>query len=136
MKSINKEVNWLVKNWKKIPDKFKTSLQNQWGSNSSAQIPGATLEEHIVVILLSRQKPSVEACYDFSEERITVSSTGKVIWGFDSGCSCPSPWCDNYPDCYSCSTNWKEFELNTKEFDEGWADECLATINEIKAAIK
>lgn len=132
MIDITKEVEFLVENWDKIPDRFKTNLQR--GEYNT--IPDVPLEEHIVILLLDRQKPSVEPSYDFDEERISVTRTGKVIWGFDSGCSCPSPWHDSYPNCYSCDSSWKEFSLNLTQFDHGAAEECLARIAEIKAAIQ
>ena len=134
MKDISTEINFLVKNWDKIPDSFKTNLQeNYWGNHGN--IPGVALEEHIVVLLLDRQKPSVEADYSFDEERISLTRTGKVIWGFDSGCSCTSPWHNSYPDCYSCDEGWKEFELNIEKFDHGAIDAVMTKIEEIKAAI-
>lgn len=133
---VQKGVEWLVKNWAKIPDNFKTNLQGEGYYSRSAVIAGLPLEEHIVILLVDRQKPSVEADYSFDEERIAVTRTGKVIWGFDSGCSCPSPWHDSYPDCYSCSRNWKEFAVELKSFDTGVLEECMASINEIKAALK
>ncbi|MCL5072314.1 MAG: hypothetical protein M1308_15695, partial [Actinobacteria bacterium] len=58
------------------------------------------------------------------------------IWGFDSGCSCPIPWEDNYPACYSVNKEWKEFEINLKDFDKDWEIECQKKINEIKLLCK
>lgn len=133
MKDISKQVAWVVKNWEKIPDSFKASLKED---RYYSLIPGVTLEEHIVVLLLDRQKPSVQADYSFDEERIAVTRTGKVIWGFDSGCSCPSPWHDNYPSCYSCDKTWKTFAVNLKNFDTGAAEACIEKISEIKAFIR
>lgn len=84
-----------------------------------------------VVWLMDRQKPSVEQCYDFDEERLGVARSfdGKkscVIVGTDSGCSCPSPWHDNFPDCYTiCKTYTETKEFALKNFDEDWADVCL-----------
>lgn len=121
-------IEYIVNNWDKIPDKYKTTL-------GSGGITGATLEEHIVVILLDRQKPSVQADYSFDEERISITRTGKIIWGFDSGCSCPSPWHDNYPGCYSCGS-YKEFEVQIKDFDENWLEECKTNLEEIKKSIE
>lgn len=130
---MDKEIQWLVKHWDMIPDEFKTNLQGSGYSSNGGQIPGVKKEEHIVILLLDRQKPSVEADYSFDEERIAVTRTGKIIWGFDSGCSCPSPWHDNYPGCYSCSEGWKAFEVNLSSFDEKVLEECQATIKKIKA---
>ena len=124
---ISKDVQFIVKNWQKIPDRFKTPLKGG--------IEGVKMEDHFVVMLLDRQKPSVEACWDFDEERISINQKGQVIWGFDSGCSCPCPWDDSHPDCYSCDEGWKEFELNAHQFDHGAMEECLEVIEEIKKAI-
>ena len=118
---ISKDIAWLVKNWKKIPDTFKTNIHD--GKNSE------------VVLLLDRQKPSVQRDYSFDEERISVNEQGQVIWGFDSGCSCPSPWEDGAPGCYSCTDTWKEFVLEANNFDPDWAEECLATIKSIKESL-
>lgn len=131
---ISNEINFLVANWDKIPASFKTDLSDSYWSKHGT-IPGVAEEEHVVILLLDRQKPSVEADYSFDEERISVTKTGKVIWGFDSGCSCPSPWHDSYPDCYSCDEGWKQFELNIEKFDHGAVDEVMKKIEEIKAAI-
>lgn len=40
-----------------------------------------------VLWFINRQKPSIEACYDFDEERFGITIDGNIIWGFDSGCS-------------------------------------------------
>lgn len=132
---ITKQIDWLVKNWDKIPEKFKTNLAEWYSGSSHGLIPGLSEEEHIVVLLVDRQKPSVQADYSFDEERIAITRTGKVVWGFDSGCSCPSPWHDNYPKCYSCSDTWKTFIVNIDQFDAGVLEECAKAIEEIKAAI-
>lgn len=129
---MEKVIKWIVKNWDNIPDKFKSCIKP---SNYRSNLEGLKEEEHFVVLLLDRQKPSVGRPYDFDEERIGVTRTGKVIWGFDSGCSCPSPWDDNYPECYNVSKEWKEFELNTKDFDTDWEKECLEKFEEIKKEI-
>lgn len=114
--SINGKIKKLVKNWDNISDDYKSLLIPD---RYSKPIEGLSVEEHYVVLLLNRQKPSVEACYDFDEERIGVNRKGKVVWGFDSGCSCPSPWQDSYPDCYQVSKNWNEFEVHISTFDDG-----------------
>jgi hypothetical protein len=87
---------------------------------------------------MDRQRPSVEQSYDFDEERFGVTKQGNIIWGFDSGCSCPSPWSkeDFGDDNYYVKT-WKEFIIEstgrkekTKEdwqcdwFDTSWDEEC------------
>jgi hypothetical protein len=120
MKDISKEIAWLVKNWKKVPHLYKTTILD--GKDSQ------------VILLLDRQKPSVMRDYSFDEERIGVHEDGKVTWGFDSGCSCPSPWHDNAPHCYNCTDTWKEFALDTKSFDPDWAEVCLEVIQDIKKA--
>lgn len=122
-KELQAGINWLIKNWNKIPEQYKQNIKD--GKDSE------------VVILLSRQKPSVEQSWDFHEERITINKDGQVIWGFDSGCSCPSPWDDGAPNCYSCSESWKEFMLNDfSGFDEGALEECLETIIEIRTLVE
>ncbi len=126
----DKAIAWVVKNWEKIPERFKASWQH-----SSAVIEGLPLDEHVVVVLIDRQKPSVEASWDFDEERIGITRKGKVVWGFDSGCSCPSPWHDSYPKCYSCTNTWKEFEVELSKFDPDVVQACLAQVEEIKKAL-
>lgn len=133
---MEKLVAWIVKNWDEIPDSYKSSLKPSGSYSSSANVEGLKLEEHIVVLLVDRQKPSVERCYSFDEERIGVTKTGKIIWGFDSGCSCPSPWDDSYPKCYNVAKVWKEFELEAKNFDAGWLEEAKTRVEEIKKAVK
>lgn len=76
--------------------------------------------------LLDRQKPSIEDDYDFDEERLGVTECGKVIVGFDSGCSCPWPWHDNYPGCYEVMgmdtffANLLQFDFDEKQGEEWW----------------
>lgn len=136
MIDISKEVKYLVDNWDKIPERFKKSIMsNGYYRQADTLIPGVPSDEHVVILLLDRQKPSVEQSWDFDEERISITKTGKVIWGFDSGCSCPSPWHDSYPDCYSCSNSWTEFEMNIEKFDHGAVDECMRKIEEIKQSL-
>ena len=126
---ISLGVKWIVKNWNKIPDEFKQNLKPHSYSGKIKEIPE---ENHFVVLLLDRQKPSVKSCYDFDEERIGINREGKVIWGFDSGCSCPSPWVDSYPDCYNVNKTWKQFVINLKDFDRNVREECLESINDIR----
>jgi len=122
-KKLTAGINWIVKNWSKIPDNLKREIED---SNKSK-----------VILLLNRQKPSIEQCCDFNEERISVNEKGQIIWGFDSGCSCPSPWYESAPDCYSCSDSIKDFILNDfSGFDEGALEECLSVIEEIKDGIQ
>lgn len=133
---MKKAVEWIVKNWDKIPDKYKSDIHGVSWNYAGSDIDGLSKEEHFVVLLLDRQKPSVEASYDFDEERIGVNKNGKIIWGFDSGCSCPSPWVDSYPGCYNVAKEWKEFELDAEKFDVDWEKECLKKLDEIKNALR
>jgi len=132
MKNITKEIKWIVDNWDKIPDKFKVQINAGSYSGAMSNLPGLPSEEHFVVLLLDRQKHSVGRSWDFDEERIAVNKAGKVIWGFDSGCSCPAPWVDSYPDCYTVTKSWKEFAVNIEKFDRDVLEECLQKIEEIK----
>lgn len=90
-------------------------------------------KEYEVVWLMDRQKPSVGACYDFDEERMGIghvigTADYAFIVGTDSGCSCPSPWNDNFPECYSVCTTFQEVEYYANgSFDPDWIDECLQT---------
>lgn len=133
---MEKIVKKIVKNWDKIPDEYKKDLKPNSYYSDKGEIPGLKKEEHFVVLLINRQKPSVIPAYSFDEERIGITKTGKIIWGYDSGCSCPSPWHDNYPSCYSVSKEWKEFELSKKNFDPDWKEECEKKAEEIMSKIK
>jgi len=135
MKILESKIKKLIKNWDKIPDTQKTVLEPGYDSSGVA-VKGLKKEEHIIILVLDRQKPSVMADYSFDEERIGITRTGKVVWGFDSGCSCPSPWSDNYPSCYSVTKTWKEFEVNLKDFDEGVQKEVEGNIDEILRKLK
>ena len=85
-----------------------------------------------VVWFLDRQKPSVEANYSFDEERFGMTKDGRMIWGFDSGCSCPSPWSsEDFGDTNYLTSTWKEFEFRTaNDFDAGWDDVSLLNIED------
>lgn len=133
MTELETEIEWIINNWDNIDNKFKTYLKPD---EYSKDISNLSLDEHIVILILDRQKPSVIRSCDFDEERIGITKFGKVIWGFDSGCSCPSPWDDSYPSCYNVSKTWKEFEINLKDFDEKVIEQCLITINQIKESVK
>lgn len=141
---LGKALAWVVRNWEKVPDSFKTDITHE---HFSAKEPLADVKKEgsIVVLLVNRQRPSVQSSWDFDEERFGINRFGQVIWGFDSGCSCPTPWGDSYPDCYKVTKDWKAFAVATagmKEktkdeyssdfFDEGWRAEAFAKIAEIK----
>jgi hypothetical protein len=122
----NKISEWIKKNWDKIPDKYKTNIKPD---SYSLTVVDLKLEGHIVVLLIDRQKPSISSSYDFNEERIGINRFGEVVWGFDSGCSCPSPWKDSYPGCYNVAKTWKEFKVDG--FDPDFLDEAQKKFNEI-----
>ncbi|MFA5152556.1 MAG: hypothetical protein WC554_08370 [Clostridia bacterium] len=86
-----------------------------------------------VLWLLDRQKPSVERDYDFDEERFGITSDGKIIWGFDSGCSCPSPWSQaDFEDQNYKVKEWKEFMLDKfPEFDVQYEEEIIKCIDKL-----
>lgn len=129
--NIEQGIEWLVANWDKIPDVHKTNLASDgYRSNNRT---GLSKDDEVVILLLSRQKPSVVQSYDFDEERIAVTRDGKVVWGFDSGCSCPSPWEDTE---YHQERSWKEFEVNLSSFDEKAVEECIETIDSIRASVE
>jgi hypothetical protein len=143
LKLTSRDVVWIKGNWEKIPDKFKTNIK----ANNYSNIAGVKDEGHFVVLLLDRQKPSIEASYDFNQERVGVNRFGQVIWGFDSGCSCPSPWDDSFPKCYEATRSWKEFISKAKEkvegedaygavFDTGWSVEAKKKLGEIKRCMR
>lgn len=115
MINFEKAVNELIKNRDKIPDRFWVKTDGQ---------------TYDVIWLLNRQKPSVEASYAFDEERLGITREGKIIWGFDSGCSCPSPWSqEDFGDSSYNVKTWKEFIIDIeslKGFDKGWEDDSLS----------
>lgn len=145
-KLTEKDVKWVVKNWDSIPDNFKENLCPK----KYADWAGVSKEQQIVVLLVDRQRPSVASSYDFNEERVGINRFGEVIWGFDSGCSCPSPWDDGYPQCYKLSKDWHSFVATAKtkaptaeeyhdfgdtEFDTGWSEEAKAKLDAIQQGI-
>lgn len=128
---FEKEINQLLSNLDKIPEEFFIKTD------------GGRYE---VLWFMDRQRPLIEADYSFDEERFGVTNEGKIIWGFDSGCSCPSPWSqgDHGDDSYNVKT-WKEFVKGAKGlipknkdnrydegswFDEGWEDECYDNLKD------
>jgi len=129
-----KEIDWVIENFNRINDKWKTSLVvDSSYSGKHERIKGLSDDDNFAIFLLDRQKPSVIPEYDFDQERIGITSKGKVIWGFDSGCSCPIPWEDNYPQCYNLTEkSWKEFIVeNINQFDIGSVEEMKKRLQEI-----
>lgn len=113
---FKKEIEKLLKNLNKIHI-------NEWQK---------TRDGKNVLWFMDRQKPSVVPDYSFDEERFGVTYEGQIIWGFDSGCSCPSPW-NERPDSeqYEIKT-WKEFLSSPEQaFDAGWDDECYDTLKKL-----
>lgn len=98
-----------------------------------------------VVWFLNRQKPSIESSYDFDEERFGMTVDGKIIYGFDSGCSCPSPYIFNviwsqadYGDESYTVREYKEFffgDINEHNedywFDKGWEGDAEKRLDDI-----
>ena len=114
---MEKKLQKLIKNFLKIPEKY-------WENTDGGM--------YRVVWLLNRQKPSVQAAYDFDEERLGITSKGQLIWGFDSGCSCPSPWSSStFGDKNYNTSTYKEFIIKLPEFDTTWEKESEEKMDEI-----
>ncbi len=112
----------LIEKKEKIPQSF-------WTKTDGGQ--------YEVVWLLDRQKPSVEPSYDFDEERLGITKDGRIIWGFDSGCSCPSPWSQSdFGDKNYKTNTYKEFFIKLPDFDQSWDVESSKKIDEILSCIK
>ena len=93
-------------------------------------------KKYKVIWLLDRQKPSVERYYNFDEERLGITDDGRIIWGFDSGCSCPIPWGkEDFGDENYNTNTYKEFFIKLPDFDESWDKESEAKIDEILSKI-
>lgn len=119
---MKKKFEKLLKNIGKIPEKF-------WQETDGGM--------YKVVWLLDRQKPSVEADYSFDEERLGITNDGRIIWGFDSGCSCPQPWSSSdFGDKNYSTSTYKEFFIKLPEFDLDWEKESTAKIDKILLCIK
>lgn len=121
---LKNKIKEVLTNKDKIPDEFFRRTDGR---------------QYEVIWLLNRQKPSVEKSYDFDEERFGITKDGKLIWGFDSGCSCPSPWSssDFGDENYKTASTWKEFEVNPDaEFDVDWEAESLSVLEDILLLIK
>ncbi len=119
---MENKIKELIENISKIPEKY-------WSNTDG--------DKYKVVWILDRQKPSVEAGYSFDEERLGIVDDGRLIWGFDSGCSCPSPWStyDFGDENYKTNT-YKEFFLALPDFDKDWEKESSVKIDEILSCIK
>lgn len=127
---FQEQIEHLIENRHMIPDEF-------WVKTDA--------DKYEVLWFMDRQKPSVEANYSFDEERFGLTRDGKVIWGFHSGCSCPSPWSSSdFGDAYE-TREWKEFVMQdygkpvqTEEnrwsaaewFDAGWEEECYSNLSD------
>lgn len=121
-----KEISFLIKNVREIPDKY-------WVPPKGGYYGTINTIEETVCWFMDRQKPSVMRDYSFDEERFGLNRKGEVIWGFDSGCSCPTPW--ENPK-YNVKT-WKEFKANPESaFDANWEDACYEKMLEIIKEIK
>ncbi len=111
------KIQTLIANRDKVPDEF-------W-----VRTDGGKYE---VIWFMDRQKPSVHASYDFDEERFGLTKTGQIIWGFDSGCSCPSPWSkEDFGDDNYLVKEWSEFEVSPENaFDAGWQEESYSNLSD------
>jgi hypothetical protein len=79
-KELTKLINWVVINWDKIPERFK---QNIMPNKYSNPVTGLKKEGHVVILLVDRQKPSVESCCDFDEERLGINRFGEIVMKYD-----------------------------------------------------
>jgi len=114
---FDQEIQLLLSAVDKIPPEYWSKTNSEHG-------------RHEVCWFMDRQKPSVERSWDFDEERFGITKEGKIIWGFDSGCSCPVPW-EDANDPYQVS-EWKEFVVAPeKAFDADWEDVCYDRMKEI-----
>lgn len=104
-KDILDKIKFLADNYKKLPyNRFEYLEVNK---------------NKKVLWILDRQKPSVEPDWNFDEERLGITDEGNIIYGFDSGCSCPLPWNEsNDEDAYYMEKTWKELELDLSDLEE------------------
>lgn len=107
----------LIENRHKIPDEF-------WVTTSGAK--------YQALWFINGQKPSVSQSYDFDEERFGVTKDGQLIWGYDSGCSCPSPWSqgDYGDENYQVATYKEFFIAELPSFDEQWGTEADSNLRD------
>jgi len=127
-------VRWIKRHWEEIPDKYKQNIKPD--NEYSVNVKSLNADGHLVVLLVDRQKPSVYANYSFDEERFGVNRYGEIIWGFDSGCSCPCPWNDEYPGCYDVAKTWKEFKINLEDFDVDFEKDASEAFEEIRKSVE
>ena len=119
---MKEKIKKLLGNVGKIPEKF-------WEETDGGM--------YKVIWLLDRQKPSVEANYSFDMERLGITNDGRIIWGFDSGCSCPSPFSSSdFGDTKYSTNTYKEFFIKLPDFDRDWEKESEAKIDEILLCTK
>jgi hypothetical protein len=72
-------------------------------------------EDHGLTVIGELDDPN--ACYSFDLLVVWQHDDGRILYGIDSGCSCPSPFEDVYSsDEFTEVTNdkWKEFEAAVK----------------------
>lgn len=134
LESVQKEIingiEWIKKNWKSLTEFQKIFVPSDYKKEEDV------LGNTIVILILNRQKPSEEREYDYNEERIGITASGKILWGFDSGCSCPIPWEDNAP-FYNVEKDWKSFRISALEqFDSNVLEDITSNIRNIKNKIK
>lgn len=126
----------------RVKDLLLTSGQIEELLNKRGMIPDEfwreteTNRERLVLWLVNRQIPSVQADYSFDEERLGITKDGKIIFGFDSGCSCPSPWHDCGDGVYTIKT-WKEFNIDPGAAAElEWDKECVQNVKDLLMLVR
>ncbi len=130
---LNESIKILLDNITLIPDEFWHTAEN---------------EEDVIWIL--NRDDGTAGSYETSEERLGITRTGKILYGFSSGCSCWSGW---QKDDYKDTITYKEFELmpigefnsdNEYEikdkfdlsFAEGWNEEAYNNLKDYMLLIK
>ena len=120
IKNYKEQIEKLIEERGYIPDEF-------WVKAEKA--------DYSCLWFISGQKPSVEAFYDFDEERFGITKDGKIVWGYDSGCSCPSPWDDNF-DGYNVKDEKQFFLEEMPELDEQWESTYQSNLEDYLKLIK
>lgn len=129
--STKEAIEWIINNRVNIPSKYWSKSEN----------------EYTIIWLLDREDGTAGS-YETSQERLGVTIEGEILWGFSSGCSCWDGW---KKEDYDNSVTYKEFILknvvnyNPSEgkynidsdiaFADGWEDEVIDTVNEIKREV-